>query len=325
MKIFITGADGFIGSHLVELLIKKKHKVFALCQYNSHGSIGWLADIGDYNKKKLTILTGDINDDIFCMKALKGMDVLINLASLISIPHSYTSPRIHFHTNINGTMNLAYSCMKNKIKKIIHISTSEVYGTAQYVPIDEKHPLQPQSPYSASKISSETIMRSFFHSYKLPVTVLRLFNTYGPRQSIRAVIPKIIIQILNKNKNISLGDTKPTRDFNYVSDTCEAIYRSIKKTKVGEVYNFGSGKEISIKKLTEKILQLNNSPKTNIVKNKKSFRPKTSEVYRLVCNNRKIYKKIKFKSKTNLDQGLIETINWFRKNLKKFKNNIYFD
>ena len=323
MKIIVTGADGFIGSHLVELLIKKNHKVFALCHYNSHGSLGWLSEINIRKSKNLTIITGDINDDIFCFNLLKGKDVLINLASLISIPHSYDSTRAHFETNTNGILNLAHNSIKNKLKKIIHISTSEVYGTAQYVPIDEKHSLQPQSPYSASKISAEGIFRSFYYSYNLPVTILRLFNTFGPRQSIRAVIPRIITQILNKNKNILLGDVTPTRDFNYVVDTCIAIEKSIKKTKTGEIYNYGSGKEISIKTLAEKILKLSGNKK-RIIQDKKVLRPKKSEVYRLLCNNKKFTKATNFKPNFNLDDGLKLSISWYRENLEKFNTSKFF-
>lgn len=324
MKVFVTGADGFIGSHLVELLIKKKCKVTALCHYNSHGSIGWLEDIKVKNKANLKILTGDINDDIFCIEVMKGIDVLINLASLISIPHSYKSPRAHFQTNIHGTMNLAYSSIKNKIKKILHISSSEVYGTAKYTPIDENHPLQPQSPYSASKISAETIMRSFYYSYKLPVTILRLFNTFGPRQSIRAVIPRIITQIFGKESKIVLGDLSPTRDFNFVEDSCLAIYKSIKKTNIGEIYNIGSGNEISIKNLVNKISTISNIKK-KIVTNKKFVRPKNSEVFQLVCNNKKFKKTTKFKSNYSLNEGLIKTIGWYKKNISRFKNSKFFE
>ena len=275
MKILVTGADGFIGSHLVELLLKSKHKVTALCMYNSHGSIGWLEEISaKATNNNLNIVSGDINDDIFCNKILRGKEVLINLASLISIPHSYANPRVHFNTNVQGVLNLAQSCLSNKVKKVIHISSSEVYGTADYVPMDELHPLKPQSPYSASKISAETIMRSYYYSFNLPVTILRLFNTYGPRQSIRAVIPNIIIQALSKNKTIFLGDTSPTRDFNYVVDSCNAIINSIKKTKNGEIYNFGSGKEISIKDLIKKICDLTGGHK-KIMQKKKFLRPKS--------------------------------------------------
>lgn len=325
MKILITGSDGFIGSHLTELLLNNKnYKVYALCHYNSHETLGWLTEIDKKRNTNLNILTGDINDDFFCDEICAGKDVLINLASLISIPHSYSSPRLHFEININGTMNLAKSSIKNKIKKIIHISTSEVYGTAKYVPIDEEHILQPQSPYSASKISAESIMRSFYHSYNLPVTILRLFNTYGPRQSIRAVIPRIITQILKDEENIILGDVTPTRDFNYVLDTCQAIEKAIKNTKVGEVYNYGSGKEISIKNLVELILKLSGKKKKIFQNNKKFLRPKKSEVFRLLCNNKKFFLSTRFKPSFDLEKGLKKTIDWYTKNLHKFKNSNFF-
>ena len=324
MNIFITGADGFIGSHLVEHLLGKKHKVVALCHYNSHGSLGWLNEISNKKSRNLKIISGDINDDIFCLKNLKNIDVLINLASLVSIPHSYESPRVHFKTNIDGIMNLAHSCIKNKIKKFLHISTSEVYGTAKYTPIDELHELQPQSPYSASKISAETILRSFYYSYNLPVTILRLFNTYGPRQSVRAVIPKIISQIIKKQNKIFLGNLKPTRDFNYVLDVCGAIDKSIKNTKIGEIYNYGSGTEISIKNLS-KLINIISGINKRIIVDDNVIRPTKSEVYRLLCNNKKFSKATNFKAKYNLKKGLKETIDWYKKNLHKFNNSKYFN
>ena len=323
-NILITGADGFIGSHLVELLLNKNYNVTALCHYNSHNELGWLKYSAKNKPKKLKIITGDINDDIFCDNILKFQDVLVNLAALISIPHSYTNPRVYFKTNVEGSMNLAKSSLKNKLKKIIHISTSEVYGTALYVPIDEKHDLQPQSPYSASKISAETVMRSFHYSYGLPVIICRLFNTFGPRQSIRAVIPKIISQLLYNKKEIFLGNLKPTRDFNYVLDTCSAIELASKKLKVGQVYNYGSGKEINIKELFELIKKIIGS-KAVLRTQKDLFRPKKSEVFRLLCNNNKFRKETKFKPKYNLKSGLIKTIDWYKNNLEEYKNSQYFE
>lgn len=323
-KILVTGADGFIGSHLVETLLKKNYNVTALCHYNSHNELGWLKYAAQKKNNKLKIITGDITDDIFCDNILKSQDVLINLAALISIPHSYSNPRIYFRTNVEGSMNLAKSSLKNKLKKIIHISTSEVYGTAVYVPIDEKHDLQPQSPYSASKISAETVMRSFYYSYGLPVVILRLFNTFGPRQSIRAVIPKIISQLLSKKKEINLGNLKPSRDFNFVLDTCNAIELASRKLKIGEIYNFGSGKEIHIEdlyKLIKKIIGV----KAKLISQKKLLRPKNSEVYRLLCNNKKFISATKFKTKFNLKTGLIKTIEWYKDNLDEYKSSDFFE
>lgn len=323
-NILITGADGFIGSHLVELLLKKNYNVTALCHYNSHNELGWLKYSAKNKPRKLKIITGDINDDIFCDNILKSQNVLVNLAALISIPHSYTNPRIYFKTNVDGTMNLAKSSLKNKLKKIIHISTSEVYGTAIYVPIDEKHDLQPQSPYSASKISAETVMRSFHYSYGLPVVILRLFNTFGPRQSIRAVIPKIISQLLSDKKEIYLGNLKPTRDFNYVLDTCSAIELASKKLKVGQIYNYGSGEEINIKdlfKLISKVIGIN----AKLITKKNLLRPKKSEVFRLLCDNKKFISATNFKPKFNLKKGLIKTIEWYKDNLDEYKNSEFFE
>ena len=221
-------------------------------------------------------------------------------------------------------MNLAKSSLKNKLKKIVHISTSEVYGTAIYVPIDEKHELQPQSPYSASKISAETVMRSFYYSYGLPVVILRLFNTFGPRQSIRAVIPKIISQLLSDKKEIYLGNLKPTRDFSYVLDTCSAIELAGKKTKVGQIYNYGSGEEINIKDLFNLISEIIGI-KIKITTNKNLLRPKKSEVFRLLCDNRKFFLTTNFKPKFNLKKGLIKTIEWYKDNLDEYKNSEFFE
>jgi len=323
-NILVTGADGFIGSHLVELLLKKNYNVTALCHYNSHNELGWLKSLAQIKIKKLKIITGDINDDVFCDNILKNQDLLINLAALISIPHSYTNPRVYFQTNVEGTMNLAKSSLNNKLKKVIHISTSEVYGTALYVPMDEKHDLQPQSPYSASKISSETVMRSFHYSYGLPVVICRLFNTFGPRQSIRAVIPKIISQLLANKKEIFLGNLKPTRDFNYVLDTCSAIELASRKLKVGEIYNYGSGKEINIKALFKLISEII-GVKTKLITKKKFLRPKKSEVFRLLCNNKKFISATNFKPNFNLQTGLVKTIEWFRHNLDEYKDSEFFE
>ena len=221
VTVLVTGADGFIGSHLVEMLHFKGHQVRALSQYNSFNNWGWLEDINC--KDEIEVLTGDIRDPHYCNEIVRNVDIIFHLAALIAIPYSYVAPNSYVDTNINGTLNICQAAKENGNIRVIHTSTSEVYGTAQYVPIDEKHPLQPQSPYSASKIAADAMAMSFFHAFELPVTILRPFNTYGPRQSARAVIPTIITQIANGMKEIKLGDLSPTRDFNYVEDTCRGL------------------------------------------------------------------------------------------------------
>ncbi len=217
-NVLVTGADGFIGSHLTEMLLKKGYNVSALCQYNSFNSWGWLDDIQTY--PNLNVVTGDIRDPFFCIEITKGIDIVFHLAALIAIPYSYIAPHSYVETNISGTLNICYACKENKVSRIIHTSTSEVYGTACYVPIDENHPKQPQSPYSASKIGADMMAMSYYNSFDLPITIARPFNTYGPRQSARAIIPTIISQIAIGMKEIKLGDLSPTRDFNFVKDTC---------------------------------------------------------------------------------------------------------
>tara|TARA_Y100000590_G_scaffold465312_2_gene637263 strand:- start:74 stop:1042 length:969 start_codon:yes stop_codon:yes gene_type:complete len=316
MKILVTGADGFIGSHLVEYLLDKKHKVIALCLYNSYNNYGWLNGI---RNKNLKIVSGDIRDQNFCLEISKNVDFIFNLAALISIPYSYSSPESFLQTNIVGTYNICLASKKNKIKRLVQISTSEVYGTAQYIPIDEDHPKVPQSPYSASKISSDAIAQSFFYSFDLDVVIARPFNTFGPRQSLRAVIPTIIIQSL-ENKKIILGNIYSRRDFTYVSDTCDGIYSLIKKSvKSGEVYNIGSKKHYSIKEVLDLVKnKIKNSPRL-LIQNKR-IRPKNSEVDLLSCDYRKIKKATGFKPKLNFVQGLELTINWFKKNRHLYKD-----
>ena len=244
-KVLVTGADGFIGSHLTEMLVEEGYSVKALSQYNSFNYWGWLEDVSCLDE--IEIVTGDIRDSNFCHEITKDVDIIFHLAALIAIPFSYIAPNSYIETNVNGTLNICQAALKNNVKRIIHTSTSEVYGSAQYVPIDEKHPLQPQSPYSASKISADAIANSFFYSFDLPLTIARPFNTFGPRQSARAVIPTIISQIANDEKNICLGDLTPTRDFNYVKDTCEGMLAILKCDEaIGEIFNIGSNQEISI-------------------------------------------------------------------------------
>ena len=325
-KIFITGSEGFIGSHLVELLIKKGYYINALVKYNSFNSRGWLDHIKYPNHKNLKIFYGDIEDQNTIEKPIKNSEVVIHLASLISIPYSYLAPRSYINTNIIGTYNVMEISKKYKIKKIIHTSTSEVYGTALSTPMNEDHPLQPQSPYSASKISADAIAKSFFHSFELPVVTLRPFNTFGPRQSIRAVIPSIITQAINKKGIVEIGDIRPTRDFVFINDTIQGYLRCIenKKDLFGETINIGTGKEISIQDLVQKISKILKI-KIYLKKNSKRIRPINSEVFRLKADNNKLYNILKWKpiaTNQSLNKNLHATIEWFKdeKNLKIYKS-----
>jgi NAD dependent epimerase/dehydratase len=322
-KVLVTGADGFIGSHLVERLVSSGYEVKALVQYNSFNSWGWLEDTNLINK--IDVVEGDIRDSEFCNKICKDTENLIHLAALVSIPYSYVSIQSYLDTNIMGTNNICNAALKNKLKRVLITSTSEVYGTAKYIPIDENHPFQPQSPYSASKIAADSLSLSYYNTFDLPVTIVRPFNTYGPRQSARAIIPTVITQIIKNKGSILLGDTSPTRDLNYVTDTCEGFIRILEKDEtIGMTLNLGSGKEISIKNLVEKIsiiLKKNIKIKTD----KKRVRPENSEVYRLLSNS-DLFKEITgYKNRKSLDEGLEETIRWFsdEKNLKKYKTNKY--
>ena len=322
-KILVTGADGFIGSHLVEMLVSKGHKVKALSQYNSLNNFGCLENINC--KKKIEIFTGDIRDSNYCEYISKDVDIIFHLAALIGIPYSYMAIENYIETNIKGTVNICYAAKKNNVSRLIHTSTSEVYGTAQYVPIDERHPLQPQSPYSATKIAADAMVMSFYNSFNLPITIARPFNTYGPRQSARAVIPTIITQIASGKKKIKLGDLSPTRDFNYVEDCCRGfIMLSESKKTIGEIINIGSNTEISIGEIFDLIKELMSSDAT-ISNDKQRKRPKNSEVFRLCCDNKKIKELVSYKPKINIRNGLKKTINWITKpeNLKMYKSEIY--
>ena len=321
-KIFVTGADGFIGSHLVEKLIEENHNVTALCYYNSFNSYGWLDTIDKKKIKSAKIVLGDVRDENLIKKISKNAEVIYHLAALIGIPYSYSAVDSYIDTNIKGTKNILNSCLKNKkIEKIITTSTSEVYGSAITVPIDETHPLQAQSPYSATKIAADSLATSFHLSFDLPVTIARPFNNYGPRQSARAVIPTIISQILNDRKKIELGNINTKRDFVYVKDTVEALSLLKKENKmIGEIVNICSSKEISIESLFGKIKQILKSD-AELVTKKNRIRPKNSEVTRLLGNNKKMIKSFKWKTKYNFDDGLRETIEWYsdKKNLLFFE------
>lgn len=321
--ILITGADGFIGSHLTEKLQLTGSKIKALSYYNSFNNWGWLENIPSH--KNIEILSGDVRDPFYCEEIMKDVDVVFHLAALIAIPYSYVAPQSYLDTNASGTLNICQAALKNKVSRIIVTSTSEVYGTARYVPIDEAHPLQPQSPYSASKIAADAMAMSYFLSFNLPLTIARPFNTFGPRQSARAVIPTIISQIAAGKKEISLGDIRTTRDFNFVTDTCEGMIKLAESANtIGEVVNIGSNYEISIENLFNKIRDLMNSD-AKIVHDSNRDRPQNSEVMRLWCNNEKIKKLTGFVPQVGLDQGLKETIEWFLKkeNLEKYKTGIY--
>ena len=322
-KALVTGADGFIGSHLTELLLEKGYEVRALAQYNSFNNWGWLEKIP--TNSKLNIITGDVRDTHFCKEIVKGEDIIFHLAALIAIPYSYLAPDSYIDTNVKGTLNICQAAKENGNIRIIHASTSEVSGTARYVPIDEEHPLQAQSPYSASKIGADAIAMSFYHAFELPLTVARPFNTYGPRQSARAVIPTIITQIASGIKEIKIGDLTPTRDFSYVKDTCRAIVQLAEcDNAIGETVNIGSNYEIRIGKTRDLIKELMQSD-VKFTSEIQRIRPKRSEVYRLWCDNSKINKLTGFIPEYNIEQGLKETIEWFMKkeNVIDYKADIY--
>lgn len=323
MKILVTGADGFIGSHLTEELVKKGYKVRAFVYYNSFNTWGWLDMLPDSIMDNVEIFQGDIRDPNGVEEAIKGMDAVFHLAALIAIPFSYYSPDTYVDTNIKGTLNILQAARKQNLKRVLITSTSEVYGTAQYVPIDEKHPFQGQSPYSATKIAADRLAESFYRSFGLPVTIVRPFNTYGPRQSARAVIPTIITQLLSGRTEIKLGSLTPTRDFNYVKDTVNgfiSIYESDKT--IGEEINISTQKEISIGDMAKELIKQIN-PNAQIVCDEQRLRPEKSEVNRLLGCNEKIMRLTGWKPQYDLKKGLAETISFFETNINKYKANIY--
>lgn len=321
-SVLITGADGFIGSHLTAMLSGMGCRVRALSQYNSFNYWGWLEDI---ELAGVDVVCGDVRDPNYCREITKDIDIVFHLAALIAIPYSYVAPDSYVATNVTGTLNICQAARDNGCERVIHTSTSEVYGTARYVPIDEKHPLQPQSPYSASKIGADAMAMSFFNAFNLPVTIARPFNTYGPRQSTRAVIPTIITQIANGKKQIKLGDVSPTRDFNYVLDTCRGFIAVAKSDKtIGETVNIGSNFEISVGDTLNKIKEIMKSD-VEFITDEQRLRPEKSEVFRLWCDNSKIHELTGFAPEYSIDQGLKATIDWFTKpeNLSKYKADIY--
>ena len=329
MKILVTGADGFIGSHLTEELVLQGHDVRAFICYNSFNSWGWLDHCADDVKGRFEIFAGDIRDPNGVRTAMKDCDAVLHLAALIAIPYSYHSPDTYIDTNIKGTLNVVHAARDLEVTKVVHTSTSEVYGTAQFVPITEDHPLQGQSPYSASKIGADQIAMSFYTSFDTPVAILRPFNTYGPRQSARAVIPAIITQIANGKKQIKLGALNPTRDFNYISDTVAGFIAALKSEKsAGEVINIGSNFEISIGDTAQAIAKVMGA-EIEIISDEQRLRPEKSEVERLWASNEKAGELLgwhpKYGDLEGFHRGLEETVTWFSKpsNLKSYKSDIY--
>lgn len=322
-KVLVTGADGFIGSHLVERLVEEGYKVRAFVFYNSFNSWGWLDSVSKDILSEIEIFAGDIRDPNGVRESMKGMEEVFHLAALIAIPFSYHSPDTYVDTNIKGTLNVLQAARELETPRLLVTSTSEVYGTAQYVPIDEKHPFQGQSPYSATKIGADRLAESFYRSFNVPVTIVRPFNTYGPRQSARAVIPTIITQLLSGKKEIRLGSLTPTRDFNYVKDTVSGFVEIAKSNKtIGEEINIATQQEISIGHLADELIRQIN-PSAKIVCDEQRLRPEKSEVNRLLGSNEKIKRLTGWKPQYTFEQGLAETIKFFRNNLHKYKTDIY--
>lgn len=314
-RVFVTGADGFIGSWLTESLLEAGHEVTALCIYNSLGHHGWLTPLGEKKTPGLNLLLGDIRDGEFLRKSISGHQTVFHLASLIAIPYSYAAPRSYVETNVNGALNVAQACLEGQVERLIHTSTSEVYGTAIQVPIAETHPLQGQSPYSASKIGADMMVESFQRSFGLPAITLRPFNTYGPRQSMRAVIPTLMAQMLSGQHEIKLGNVKPTRDFNYVMDTV-AAFRALGESDdsklIGHTFNTGSGREISIGDLATlmgRLLDRN----VKIVTDDVRLRPEKSEVDRLLCDSSKLIAATGWRPETDLEKGLLHLKAWMER------------
>jgi len=328
-SVLITGADGFIGSHLTEALVRQGYNVRAFVLYNSFNSWGWLDKCASDVKGKFEVFSGDIRDPHGVKEAMKGCDIVLHLAALIAIPYSYHSPDTYIDTNVKGTLNVLQAARELGVKRIVHTSTSEVYGTARFVPITEEHPLQGQSPYSASKIGADQLAYSFYASFGLPVVIARPFNTYGPRQSARAVIPTIITQIANGQRQIKLGAVSPTRDFNYVQDTVAGFISAMNSDDgLGEVVNFGSNFEISIGDTALLIAEVMNS-EIEIITHDERFRPENSEVERLWAENRKAQQLFGWRpvygGREGFRRGLIETAEWFMHpaNLTNYKSDIY--
>ena len=324
-KVLVTGADGFIGSHLTELLLNEGYNIRAFVCYNSFNSYGWLDTLPIETKSKIDFFSGDIRDPNGVREAMKGIDIVFHLAALIAIPFSYHSPDSYIDTNVRGTLNVIQAARENKVKRVLVTSTSEVYGTAQFVPITELHPKQPQSPYSASKIGADAIADSFYRSFELPITIVRPFNTFGPRQSARAVIPTIISQLLNGAEEIKLGDITPTRDLLFVKDTVNGFIKIAQCDElIGHEVNIATQSEISVGDLAQQLINSIN-PSAKIITDSLRLRPEKSEVFRLFGSNEKLKSFTDWEQKFSLDDGLKETIEWFskKKNLQHYKSDIY--
>lgn len=323
--VVVTGADGFIGSHLVEELVLLGAEVRAFVYYNSFNSWGWLDSLPLDIKSKINVVPGDIRDAYGVKSLIKGADIVFHLAALITIPFSYNSPNSYVDTNVSGTLNVLQACKEYSISRVVVTSTSEVYGTAKFVPITEEHPKQPQSPYSATKIGADSLAESFYRSFNLPVTIVRPFNTYGPRQSARAIIPTIITQLLNGYEKINLGDLTPTRDFVYVKDTVNGFIEIAKvDSLIGEECNIATQSEISMKELADELIKQIN-PNAKIVSDFERIRPIKSEVFRLFGSNAKLIENTNWEQKFTFEKGIEETISWFSKseNLINYKSDKY--
>lgn len=320
--VLVTGAGGFIGSHLVDELLENGADVTAFVHYNARNDWGMLEGRYSNSTPNLTVIAGDVTDALFVKKAVAGKEYVFHLAALIGIPYSYVAPESYVNTNIKGTLNVMQACLDQDVTRVVHTSTSEVYGTAQYTPIDEKHPLQGQSPYSASKIGADKIAESFFCSFGLPVTTIRPFNTFGPRQSARAVIPTIITQALT-GKTVKLGSLTPIRDLTYVADTANGFIRLAESKKtVGKTINTGSGRGVTIGELADIIIRQVN-PKARIVCEEKRVRPEKSEVMELLCDNRNARDLAGWKPRYTLEEGLSKTIGWMKEHIASYKPGIY--
>lgn len=325
LKVLVTGADGFIGSHLTEALVNCGYNVQAFVCYNSFNSCGWLDTLSNEIKNKINFFPGEIRDPNCVREAMKDVDIVFHLAALIAIPFSYHSPDSYIETNVGGTLNIIQAARDNKVKRILVTSTSEVYGTAQFVPITELHPKQPQSPYSASKIGADAIADSFYRSFNSPITIVRPFNTFGPRQSARAVIPTIISQLLNGSEEIKLGDITPTRDLLYVKDTVNGFIQIAQCDQlIGHEVNIATQSEISVGDLAQQLINRIN-PNAKIITDSVRIRPEKSEVFRLYGSNEKLKSFTDWKQNYTLEEGLKETIDWFSKkeNLQQYKSDIY--